>query len=334
MNYKKVFVTGADGFIGSTLVERLVARGSEVTAFTMYNSFGTRGWLDSVSTDVMRSVQVVAGDLRDFDSVRSAAKGCEACLHLGALIAIPYSYAAPEAYLDTNVRGTLNVLRAARDLGLRRVVHVSTSEVYGSALRVPIDEEHLLRGQSPYSASKIAADQLAYSFYCSFNLPVVTIRPFNTYGPRQSARAVIPTIITQLASAKEVRLGSVDTTRDFTFVEDTADGMIAGLNADDAVLGETVNLGVGFDVSIGRVAELLSEIMGKRLSIVTDDKRLRPAKSEVERLVSDNSKAKRLLGWSPRLAGQPGLKKGLEQTVAWYLNPTNLALYRPTDYTI
>lgn len=334
MRAKKVFVTGADGFIGSHLTERLVDMGHEVTAFVAYNSFNSFGWLDTVPRAVQGAIRIVAGDLRDFDSVRGAIKGADGCLHLGALIAIPYSYQAPEAYVDTNIRGTINVLRAARDLGLTRVVHTSTSEVYGSAQRVPIDETHPLNGQSPYSASKIAADQMAYAYYCSFNVPVVTIRPFNTFGPRQSARAVIPTIITQLAAGPDVKLGALDPTRDFTYVSDTAEGLIAGLEAPDEALGQVINLGTGFDISVRDTAHLIAEVMGKPIRIAEDAQRLRPEKSEVERLLSDNSKAEKLLGWSPKLAGKDGLREGLTRTAQWFLDPANLARYRADVYNV
>jgi len=334
MQFKKIFVTGADGFIGSHLVERLVTQGHDVTAFVMYNSFNSIGWLQAIDDRARRSTRIIAGDLRDFDSVRGAAKGSEACMHLGALIAIPYSYRAPEAYLDTNVRGTLNVLRSAADLGLGRVVHTSTSEVYGSAQRVPIDEDHPLQGQSPYSASKIAADQLAYSYYCSFNLPVVTIRPFNTFGPRQSARAVIPTVISQLAKSSRVQLGAITPTRDFTYVGDTVDGLIAGLNAGEGAVGEVINLGTGFDISVGDTARLIAEIMGKPIEIETQTERLRPEKSEVQRLQSSNQKARRLMGWEPRFGGIGGLRQGLAETVEWFLKPSNLSHYRADEYNV
>lgn len=334
MNSRKVFVTGADGFIGSHLTERLIAAGYYVTAFVAYNSFNTYGWLDTLPHEIQDQLKIVAGDLRDFDSVRGAMKGSDGCLHLGALIAIPYSYQAPEAYIDTNIRGTLNVLRAARDLELSRVVHTSTSEVYGTAQRVPIDETHPLNGQSPYSASKIAADQMAYAYYCSFNVPVITIRPFNTFGPRQSARAVIPTIITQLALGPDVKLGALDPTRDFTYVSDTVEGLIAGLNAPEAGLGQVINLGTGFDISVRDTALMIADIMGKPIQIAEDAQRLRPEKSEVERLLSDNSKAKKLLGWAPKLSGAKGLREGLARSVEWFSDPANLARYRADVYNV
>lgn len=334
MKFQKIFVTGADGFIGSHLVERLLAQGYAVKALAAYNSFNSYGWLDTLPRAMQNGLEIISGDLRDFDSVRGAMKGADGCLHLGALIAIPYSYQAPEAYVDTNVRGTINVLRAARDLGLKRIVHTSTSEVYGTAQRVPIDETHPLNGQSPYSASKIAADQMAYAYHCSFGTPVVTIRPFNTFGPRQSARAVIPTIITQLAKGPAVKLGALDPTRDFTYVTDTADGLIAGLNAPDGALGQVINLGTGFDISVRDTAHLIADVMGKPIDIVEDSNRLRPQKSEVERLLSDNSKAKTLLNWAPKLAGRDGLREGLSCSAAWFLDPANLARYRSDIYNV
>jgi NAD dependent epimerase/dehydratase len=320
---KRVAVTGADGFIGSHLVEALVERGSRVTAFCYYNSFDSRGWLDAATADVVDQVEVVMGDVRDPNGVRAALAGVDVVFHLAALIGIPYSYNSPDSYVDTNVRGTLNVLQAARDLALQRVVVTSTSEVYGTARYVPIDEAHPLQGQSPYSASKIGADKMAESFFRSFSLPVVTVRPFNTYGPRQSARAVIPTIITQLlAGGGELRLGSVHPVRDLTFVKDTAAGFVA-LGGCDAAVGREVNLGTGDGVSIGDLAEMLIEITGSDASIAIDSARLRPEKSEVERLVADASLARDLAGWVPEV----GLRDGLERTVEWFA--ANRGRYRP-----
>jgi dTDP-glucose 4,6-dehydratase len=330
----KVLVTGADGFIGSHLVEALLANGHDVRAFVFYNSFNSWGWLDHVSPKVQKHLDVFAGDIRDPHGVREAMKGCDAVLHLAALIAIPYSYHSPDTYVDTNVKGTLNVLQAARELGVTRVVHTSTSEVYGTARFVPITEEHPLQGQSPYSATKIAADQMAYSFYASFGVPVVTVRPFNTYGPRQSARAVIPTIITQIASGqRSIRLGAVSPTRDFNYVRDTVTGFIAVLNASDG-LGEVVNIGSNYEISIGDTARLISEVMGQEIEIVTDEARLRPEKSEVERLWADNQKASNLFGWRPAYGGLDGLRRGLAETAEWFQKPTNLACYKADRYNI
>jgi dTDP-glucose 4,6-dehydratase len=330
----KVLVTGADGFIGSHLTEELVRRGHDVRAFVLYNSFGSWGWLDTVPDEVRARLDVFAGDVRDPNGVRQAVEGCEAVLHLAALIAIPYSYHSPDTYVDTNVKGTLNVLQAARALGVRRLIHTSTSEVYGTARFVPITEEHPLQGQSPYSASKIAADQLAYSFYASFGLPVVIARPFNTYGPRQSARAVIPTIITQLsAGQRQVKLGAMAPTRDFNFVADTVTGFVSALESANG-LGEVVNFGTGFEISIGDTAQLIAEVMGASLEIVTDEKRLRPENSEVERLCAHAGRARELFGWAPRYTGREGLKRGIAETVRWFGDPGNLARYKAERYNI
>ena len=329
---KKILVTGADGFIGSHLVEHLAAQGHDVRAFVLYNSLGSRGWLDSAQLG--RNIEFVAGDVRDAQSVRAAMQGCQVVLHLAALISIPYSYQAPESYLDTNVRGTMNVLQAARELEVERVVHTSTSEVYGTAQFVPITEEHPLQGQSPYSASKIAADQMASAYFSSFGVPVAIMRPFNTYGPRQSARAVIPTVISQIVDgAKILRLGALHPTRDFNYVGDTVRAFVATAEADDAV-GEVINIGSNFEISIGDTARLIAEVMDARVSVEMDAERLRPRASEVERLWADNSKARRLLGWEPEYGGREGLHRGLEHTIAWFRNERNLRLYRPAEYSV
>jgi NAD dependent epimerase/dehydratase len=334
MTPNKVLVTGADGFIGSHLVEGLVNRGHQVKALTMYNSFGTWGWLDSIPLEILEQIEVVPGDIRDSIFVRNAMKDCSAVMHLAALIAIPYSYTAPETYIDTNVKGTLNVLQAARESSIEKVIHTSTSEVYGTARFVPITEDHPLQGQSPYSASKIAADQLAYSFYSSFDLPVITVRPFNTYGPRQSARAVIPTIISQIASgASTIHLGSTSPTRDFNYVSDTVNGFIAALSSEDA-FGETINLGTGFEISIGDTVALIAELMNVDVTITTDENRLRPLGSEVERLCADNQKAGELLNWTPVNPGKTGLEMGLLETIKWFQNPLNLSLYKTNIYNV
>jgi NAD dependent epimerase/dehydratase len=330
----KILVTGADGFIGSHLTETLVRAGYEVKAFVLYNSFNSWGWLDHCAADVKGKFEVFAGDIRDPHGVKEAMKGCDAVLHLAALIAIPYSYHSPDTYVDTNIKGTLNVLQASRELGVQRVVHTSTSEVYGSARFVPITEEHPLQGQSPYSATKIAADQLAYSFYASFHLPVVVARPFNTYGPRQSARAVIPTIITQIASGKkEIKLGAVSPTRDFNFVKDTVAGFIAVLESDKGC-GEVINFGSNFEISVGDTAALIAEVMNADIEILTDEVRLRPTHSEVERLWADNSKARELLGWAPKYAELDGFKRGLAETVEWIEDADNLRGYKADIYNI
>ena len=334
MNFNKILVTGADGFIGSHLVESLVRQGCNVRAFVLYNSFGSWGWLDHCSSDVKGHFEVFSGDIRDPYGVKAAMNGCDAVLHLAALIAIPYSYHSPDTYVDTNIKGTLNVLQAAKELGVRRVVHTSTSEVYGTAKFVPITEAHPFQGQSPYSATKIAADQLAYSFYAAFDLPVVIARPFNTYGPRQSARAVIPTIITQIASGKrQIKLGAVSPTRDFNYVQDTVAGFIAALNSERG-LGEMVNFGSNFEISISETVELIAEVMNVKVEILLDEVRLRPENSEVDRLWADNSKAKHLFGWGPNYAGRDGLKRGLGETVTWFLQNDNSSDYRADTYSI
>lgn len=327
-------MTGADGFIGSHLVESLVRRGYCVRAFVLYNSFNSWGWLDRSPREIREGLDVVAGDIRDPHGVRSAMRGCDFVIHLASLIAIPYSYHSPYTYVDTNVSGTLNVVQAARECGVQRLLHTSTSEVYGTARAVPISEEHPLTPQSPYSASKIAADQVALSFWHSFSLPVVVIRPFNTYGPRQSARAVIPTIITQIASGQRtVRLGSTRPTRDFSYVQDTVDGFISALEADTG-LGEVVNLGSGFDISIGETLALIADLMGAEVRVEEDQQRLRPAGSEVYRLLSDNRKALKLFSWCPSYAGIDGFRRGLSETIAWFTFPGNLNEYKPERYNL
>jgi NAD dependent epimerase/dehydratase len=333
-NNLTILITGADGFIGSHLTEALVRQGHNVRAFVMYNSFNSWGWLDRCSADVDGRFEIFAGDVRDPHGVMEAMKGCDAVLHLAALIAIPYSYHSPDTYVDTNIKGTLNVLQAARELGVKRVIHTSTSEVYGTAKFVPITEVHPLQGQSPYAATKIAADQLAYSFYASFGLPVVIARPFNTYGPRQSARAVIPTIITQIANGKrKIKLGAVSPTRDFSYVQDTVAGFIAALNSEKG-LGEVVNFGSNFEISIGDTAQLIAETFNTEIEIISDETRLRPEKSEVERLLADNTKAKQLFGWYPRYGGREGFKRGLIETAEWFIQNDNLRGYKSDIYNI
>lgn len=331
---KKILVTGADGFIGSHLVEKLMREGYDVRAFVYYNSFNSWGWLDDSDPEIRRSLDVFAGDIRDPNGVRRAMQGCEAVLHLAALIAIPYSYHSPDTYVDTNVKGTLNIVQAARDLGVERVVHTSTSEVYGTARFVPITEEHPLQGQSPYSASKIGADQIAQSFFLSFGTPVATIRPFNTYGPRQSARAVIPTIITQIAAgATEIKLGAVHPTRDFNYVADTVRGFLAVAEA-DAALGQVINIGSNYEISIGETAALIAERMGREVTITCDNERIRPAASEVERLWADNTKARTLAGWEPEFADREGFCRGIDETINWFTEPSNLRRYKSDVYNI
>ncbi len=329
---KKILVTGADGFIGSHLTEELIRRGHDVRAFVFYNSFGHWGWLDESADEIKRELDVFAGDIRDPHGVRTAMSGCDVVLHLAALIGIPYSYHSPDSYVDTNIRGTLNLLQAARDLGVEKFVHTSTSEVYGTAQFVPITEDHPLQGQSPYSATKIGADQIAFSFYNSFETPVSIVRPFNTYGPRQSARAVIPTVITQIANGNNnIKLGSLSPTRDFNYVADTVNGFIAAASAEKS-LGEIINLGSHFEISIGDTVALIAELMKQEITIETDEQRTRPKNSEVERLYADNRKAKALLDWSPQYAGVDGLRNGLTKTIEWFSNPKNLRSYKSHIY--
>ncbi len=332
--YSKVLITGADGFIGSHLVEAMIAQGYKVKAFTLYNSFGSWGWLDSLPKEIKKNIEVFSGDIRDPYGVKNAMKDCDAVIHLAALIAIPYSYHSPDTYVDTNIKGTLNIVQAARELGVKKVIHTSTSEVYGTAQFVPITEEHPLQGQSPYSASKIGADQIAMSFYASFNTPVSIIRPFNTYGPRQSARAVIPTIITQIANGtRQIKLGSIHPTRDFNFVKDTVNGFITALESEKGI-GEVINIGSNFEVTIGDTAKIIAEAMNTEIEIITDEQRLRPEKSEVERLWASNKKAYELLGWQPNYAGLEGFKRGIKETVEWFNNPMHLANYKADIYNL
>ncbi|MBA3065271.1 NAD-dependent epimerase/dehydratase family protein [bacterium] len=324
----KVLVTGAGGFIGSHLAESLVEHGHEVTAFVRYNSKGDWGWLEK--SKYVKEMNVVAGDIRDYDSVINAMNGKEVVFHLAALIGIPYSYISPLAYIRTNVEGTYNVLQSARELGIKKVVHTSTSEVYGTAQSVPISEEHPTNPQSPYAASKSGADFMALTYHRSFGLPVVVIRPFNTYGPRQSARAVIPTIITQLlAGKKKIKLGSLHPTRDLTYVKDTVAGFLkAGELTNINSNGQVINLGSNFEISIGNLANSIAEIMGLKVEFIADAERIRPAKSEVERLFADNSKAKRLLNWAPDYS----LEKGLKETIDWL--GKNMDIYKPDIYNV
>jgi dTDP-glucose 4,6-dehydratase len=322
---KKVLVTGAGGFIGSHLTERLVREGASVSAFVHYNALGSWGWLDG--SKFRKDIKVVAGDVCDRDSVRSAMESTELVFHLAALIAIPYSYQAPSSYIHTNVEGTLNVLQAAREVGLERLVHTSTSEVYGTARYVPIDESHPLQGQSPYSASKIGADKIAEAFHLSFGVPVVTVRPFNTFGPRQSGRAIIPTIITQCLSDEKIHLGSLHPTRDLNYVDNTVDGFILAASTPD-VIGKTLNLGSNSEISIGDLVQLISHLMGRPITVVSDDERVRPQNSEVERLWANNQAAKSLLGWQPVIS----LEEGLCATIEWIQN--NRERYKSEVYMV
>jgi NAD dependent epimerase/dehydratase len=323
---RRVFVTGADGFIGSHLCELLAAQGARVRGLALYNSFNDWGWLDAIDTAL--NIEVVAGDIRDPALTRGLMKDAEVVFHLASLIAIPYSYSAPQSYVETNVQGTLNVVQGALEQGITRLVHISTSEVYGTARRVPIAEDHPLQPQSPYSATKIAAEAIALSFHYAYQLPVVVARPFNTYGPRQSARAVIPTILTQLMNGRrKVRLGRVDPTRDFNYVTDTCTGIVALAGCDTAI-GQTVNIGSGSETSIAELAALIGELAGIPFEIETDTERVRPEASEVERLVCDNRRIRELTNWEPRIT----LRAGLASTIDWFRRPENLSRYKAEVY--
>lgn len=325
---KKVLVTGSEGFIGSHLTERLVELGADVTALVQYNSFNNWGWIDTFEKNVKESINVVTGDIREYDGMKRLIKGQDVVFHLAALIAIPYSYLSPMAYVRTNVEGTTNVLEACRDYDVEKIVHTSTSETYGSALYVPIDEKHPMQGQSPYSASKIAADKMAESYYKSFQLPVATIRPFNTYGPRQSARAVIPTIISQvLAGKKEIKLGSLTPTRDFNYVKDTAEAFIK-IAESDKTIGEVINAGSNFEISIGDTVKKIIDIIGRDVKILCDEQRIRPEKSEVNRLWAENAKIKQLTDWTPNYT----IDDGLRETVEWIKN--NMQYFKTDIYNV
>ena len=327
---KRVLVTGSDGFIGSHLVERLLEENCQVKAFVYYNSFNSWGWLDYLPEDRLKNIEIFAGDIRDPNGVETSMKGCEMVFHLAALIAIPFSYHSPDSYVDTNIKGTLNILQSARKLGIEKVLITSTSEVYGTAKYVPIDENHPFQGQSPYSATKIGADRLAESFYRSFDLPVAIVRPFNTYGPRQSARAVIPTIITQLLSgATEIKLGSLDPTRDFNYVKDTTNGFVE-IAKSDRTIGEEINIATGVEIAIGEMAQELINQLNPQAKIICENERLRPDKSEVNRLLGCNQKILALTNWKP----QYDLAQGLAETIAWFKNPQNLAQYKANIYNL
>lgn len=325
---KKVLVTGAEGFIGSHLTERLVELGADVTALVQYNSFNDWGWIDTFDKNVLDSIKVETGDIRELDGMNRIIKGQEVVFHLAALIAIPYSYLSPMAYVRTNVEGTVNVLEACRNHDVKKIIHTSTSETYGTALYVPIDEKHPMQGQSPYSASKIGADKMAESFYRSFNMPIATLRPFNTYGPRQSARAVIPTIISQiLAGKKEIKLGSLSPTRDFNFVKDTAEAFVKVAESDKTI-GEVINAGSNYEISIGDTVKKIIDIIGKDVKILCDEERIRPEKSEVNRLWADNTKIKELTDWAPKYS----IDEGLAETIDWIKE--NMKHYKPDIYNV
>ena len=331
---KQILVTGADGFIGSHLVEMLVKKGFKVKAFCFYNSNGSWGWLDTLDDEVKKNLEVVLGDIRDPQMVRNAMKNCSHVYHLAALIAIPYSYHAPSSYVDTNIHGTLNIVQAARDLGLEKVIHTSTSETYGTAQYVPIDEKHPQVGQSPYAASKIGADQIALSYWKSFKTPVSIIRPFNTYGPRQSSRAVIPTIISQIASGEKIiKLGATTPTRDFNFVLDTCRAFLSVGNNENTI-GKILNASSNFEISIGDTVKLIAEVMNSDVEVIKDKDRMRPDNSEVNRLFGDNKYIKSLTDWEPQFDGINGFKRGLEITSDWFSDPDNLSKYKSNSYII
>ncbi|MGV8058379.1 MAG: NAD-dependent 4,6-dehydratase LegB [Smithellaceae bacterium] len=327
---QRILVTGADGFIGSHLVEGLLSKGCQVRAFVFYNSFNSWGWLDTLPKEKLDKIDIFAGDIRDPNGIRKAMQGIDVVFHLAALIAIPFSYHSPDSYVDTNIKGTLNVLQAARDTACKHVLMTSTSEVYGTAQYVPIDEQHSYQGQSPYSATKIGADRMAESFYRSFNTPVTIVRPFNTYGPRQSARAVIPTIITQLlAGSTGIKLGSIHPTRDFNYVQDTVAGFIA-IAESPTTIGEEINIASQQEISIGQLAQEIIDQINPVARIISDDIRMRPEKSEVERLMGSNEKIRRLTGWQPGYT----LKQGIRETIAWFRNEENLRRYKWNIYNV
>ena len=331
---KKILVTGADGFIGSHLVEKLIDLNYEVKAFCIYNSQGSWGWLDSINQSKKEYLDVFLGDIRDSICVKEAMRNCDTVFHLAALISIPYSYISPKSYIDTNINGTLNIVQAARELGIKRIIHTSTSETYGNAQYVPINEEHPLVGQSPYAASKIGADQIALSYWRSFNTPISVLRPFNTYGPRQSARAVIPTIISQIASGKKIiKLGALTPTRDFNYVEDTCSAFIELAKCKKAI-GKVINAASNFEISIGDTARLIGELMNVDIEIIEEEKRLRPSNSELIRLFGDNTKIKSMTNWAPKYSGLNGFKNGLKNTIDWFIEPKNLTFYNPQKYQV
>jgi NAD dependent epimerase/dehydratase len=327
----KVFITGADGFIGSHLTETLVRLNYDVKCLSFYNSFNTWGWLDHCSEDVKKNFEVITGDIRDSELIKNAIKRTDIVFNLAALIGIPYSYKAANSYVDTNINGLLNVLYAAKEYNVKQIIHTSTSEVYGTPKFIPITEEHPVVGQSPYSASKIGADQIAISFHKSFNLPITILRPFNTYGPRQSNRAVIPTIITQILKNKKLNLGSTFPTRDFTYVQDTVNAMALSINNKKSI-GEIINIGSNFEISIKNIVGLVSKITSKKTKIKKDRSRVRPKKSEVLRLLASNIKAKRILKWKPKYGGLKGFEKGLEKTISWFRSEKNLKKYKSNIY--
>ena len=329
---KKILVTGADGFIGSHLTESLVEKGFRVKAFTFYNSFNSWGWLDTLDSKIAKEIEIVSGDIRDFDSVKNATKNCDLIFHLAALVAIPYSYYAPEAYVDTNIKGTLNILRSIKENKNLRLIHTSTSEIYGTPKSLPITEEHPTSAQSPYAASKVGADHLALSFQKSFNLPITIVRPFNAFGPRQSLRAVIPTIITQIFNNKKIiKLGNTFSTRNFNYISDTIDGFIRFIGKNN-LDGEIINLGSNYDISIVDTVKIISQLMDRKIKIIREEKRKRPKNSEVEKLKASGLKAKKLLRWEPRYKGKQGFTKALVKTIDWYTNKKNRDKFKNNIY--
>jgi len=330
----RILVTGACGFIGSHLVEKLVKKNFKVKAFTFYNSIGSNGWIDNIDKKIIKDTEIISGDIRDQEFLLKNSKKTDVIIHLAALIGIPYSYQAVKSYIDTNINGTYNILNAARENNISKTLITSTSEVYGTAQRVPITEDHRLSAQSPYAASKIGADQLALSYNKSFDLPVTIIRPFNTFGPRQSTRAIIPSIITQISSNKKlIKLGNLNPTRDFTYVEDTANAFIAAIKRKN-ISGKTINIGNSFEISIRNILKILKNDFGYKFEVVIDKKRVRTKNSEVDRLFASNLKAKKLLKWKPEFGGVNGFKEGLEKTITWFSNPKNLKFYNSDTYSI
>ena len=327
-----ILITGSEGFIGSHVTEKLVKLGHKVKCTVLYNSFNSYGWLEDIDKEILKEIEVCFGDIRDFSFVKKNLKNCDSVIHLAALVGIPYSYISPKSYIETNIVGTLNILEAAKEQNLDRIIHTSTSEVYGSAKFIPINEKHSLNGQSPYSASKIGADQLANSYYLSYETPVTTLRPFNTYGPRQSLRAIIPTITCQiLKENKEVRLGSLKPTRDFCYIADTVSAFVAALKSKKSI-GQTINIGTGYEISIKDLAKLILEIAGRKKVIKCETKRVRPSNSEVNRLCCSNKKAKKLLNWEPAYKGKKGLSSGITKTIEWFKDQENLEKYKSDNF--
>ncbi len=329
----KILITGAEGFIGSHLVEKLVSKGHDVTAFVLYNSFNFYGWLEQINKKVLKKIRIITGDIRDFQSISAAMKNKDAVINLAALIAIPYSYKTARSYIDTNIIGTQNILEAAKFMKIKKILHTSTSEVYGTAKFVPITEKHPINSQSPYAATKASADQLALSYYYSFNLPITILRPFNTFGPRQSMRAVIPTIIGQVLNSNKINIGNLKPTRDFTFVTDTAEAFSKAL-ASKNTNGEIINIGSNFEISIKEIIQMVALVTNRKVTINKDFNRIRPKSSEVDRLICSNKKAKKILKWKPSYNGKSGFKRALEETIDWFSRKENLKLYKSNIYNV